>query len=208
VPAGSPVRDRPENPCRASIASFDRVGVRRVSPARAGPPTGPVVPLPRPARCPGLPGFRPRLRACRTPTWSKGFAALLAAHAQGPAHLTKRGLALVQSALAAPDRPAAAHGGPDVPAWDRDRRRLTVGGRVVRAVARLAPGQTAVLDALQAAGWPRGGVPNPFRPAGSRAAARRLEYTVKNLNRRLRGRDQRFREDGARVWWAGLRSHT
>jgi hypothetical protein len=39
-------------------------------------------------------------------------------------------------------------------------------------------------------------------------AARRLRYTVKNLNRRLRGRNQRFREDGARVWWAGARSHT
>src|SRR5437588_676761 len=104
-----------------------------------------------------------------------GFATLLAAHTRGAAHLTKRGLALVEAVLTTPVADPPGHPGSAArPEWDRMRRRLRAGGRVVRGFARAAPGQMAVLDALQAAGWPAAEVPNPFRRAGKAGRARRV----------------------------------
>lgn len=135
---------------------------------------------------------------------SAGLAALLAAHSRGPAHLTRRGLALVHRVLlippdTPPNHPHAATAGPT---WDRMRRQLWLDGRLVRTFTRLAPCQMAVLDALQADGWRATGVRNPFgRARSGPLARRRLHDAVTNLNRRLKGQGLRIREDGDRVWW-------
>jgi len=121
-----------------------------------------------------------------------GLESMLSAHRRGSRCFTPHGLAQIEKLLA------------DVPAdgqliWNRQSRRLCLGQRLIREFARMAPGQMAVLDALQAGGWTADGVANPFRHLGA-TATRRLHYTVTNLNRRLRGRAIRFREDGTRVW--------
>jgi hypothetical protein len=121
-----------------------------------------------------------------------GLTALLDAHRRGPAHLTRHGLARVRRLLG--DAPADGQ-----LMWNRRCRRLWLEGRLIREFARLAPAQMAVLDALQAVGWPVDGVPNPFRGPRS-TAVRKLHCTVVNLNRPLRGGTVRFREDGVRVW--------
>lgn len=153
--------------------------------------------------CPKRPSDPAPARPSPADLWA-GFAALLAAHARGPAHLTKRGLALVHRVLAVPPgaAPAPPSPAPAGPHWDRMRRRLWLDGREIRTFRRMAPRQMAVLDACQAGGWGPDGVVNPFeRALGAAAARRRLHETVTNLNRRLQGQGLRVREDGDRVWW-------
>ncbi len=87
------------------------------------------------------------------------------------------------------------------PQWDSQRRQLRWAGKVVKEYGREAPGQMAVLDRFQAAGWPPRIDVEDLVPAGA-SAKEWVRDTVTNLNRNLQG--IRFHADGAnhRIAWA------
>jgi hypothetical protein len=83
------------------------------------------------------------------------------------------------------------------PVWDRASRRLCLGSEVLRTFPREAPAQFAVLDVLQAAGWPLEGAMVPLRCGIS------LKDAVEALNEALAASRLRIgRGDGdRRVTW-------
>jgi hypothetical protein len=85
------------------------------------------------------------------------------------------------------------------PRWDRLRRQLRVGDREV-TWPRTAPQQFAVLDALEAAGWPEAGVSRPLR-----LSRQQLKDALGQLNERLLGTGLQISRDGkgqeARIRW-------
>jgi hypothetical protein len=82
-----------------------------------------------------------------------------------------------------------------VPQWDAIRRELVVGGQIVRRFRVPAPNQVAILAAFQEEGWPHG-ILDPLRGNGDQDAKRRLNDTVKALNRRRLARIIHFSGDG------------
>ncbi len=120
---------------------------------------------------------------------------------------TEPGMALVRhgfSSLAIYSMHGSANssGIPGVPAasaaapfWDRQRRVLSVGGRVVKQFRVPSPNQEAVLVALQREGWPAC-VADPLPPIAAQMAKIRLHDTIKCLNARQENRLIRFRGNG------------
>jgi hypothetical protein len=85
------------------------------------------------------------------------------------------------------------------PCWIASRRQLWLGSELVKQFARLAPHQSAILEAFQAAGWPTR-IDNPLRQAPTAwlaVAKRRLRQTIDNLNRGMTPATIRFRGDGS-----------
>jgi hypothetical protein len=83
------------------------------------------------------------------------------------------------------------------PRWDEDRRTLYLGDQVVKKYNRAsAPNQLDVIEAFQNAGWPAA-VDDPF------GNTRKLNQTLRNLNKALAPGTIRFRQDGTgeRVIW-------
>jgi hypothetical protein len=139
------------------------------------------------------------------------YAALLEAHEMagaGQPLLTTAGvcylrqLVLASRAGGPAQQPAPAGPTPclSVPYWDAATRRLWLGARVLKEFRQPAPNQTAILGAFQEDGWAAGHIDDPLPPAhgeGPEEVKRRLQETVKNLNRGLPPDSIRFRGDGS-----------
>jgi hypothetical protein len=72
------------------------------------------------------------------------------------------------------------------PRWDGRHRQLWLGAKLLREYPRDAPGQIAVLEEFEAKGWPSRIDVRGFIPDGVSSKAW-VKYTVKNLNRKIRG---------------------
>lgn len=88
------------------------------------------------------------------------------------------------------------------PAWDAQRRELSIGGRLVKRLRQQSSNQQAILDAFAAAGWPRR-IADPLPLVPAQCPKRRLHDAVKCLNRHHRHEAIRFSGNGsgAGVLW-------
>jgi len=82
-----------------------------------------------------------------------------------------------------------------LPRWDAMRRELVVDGQIVKRFRLPAVNQEAVLTAFEEEGWPAR-IFDPLPPQLSRCSKRRLNETIKALNRSHLARIIRFRGDG------------
>lgn len=97
----------------------------------------------------------------------------------------------LERSTASPDRHL-----PDVtPVWDRTKRELRVGNRVVKQFKWPAENQERVLDAFQDNGWPVR-IDDPLLPHPEICPKRRLHDTLKCLNRKQANELIKFRGDG------------
>lgn len=83
-----------------------------------------------------------------------------------------------------------------VPKWDRDRQELTVGPAVIKRFKVPAVNQEMVLAAFEEEGWPPR-IDDPLPPHGEQAPKRRLQETIKSLNRNQKRSLLRFLGDGS-----------
>lgn len=81
------------------------------------------------------------------------------------------------------------------PVWDRLRRELRVGGRIVKEFKVPAPNQETVLDVFEEEDWPPR-IDDPLPPRPDIIPQRRLHDTINSLNRNQRYRLIRFFADG------------
>lgn len=81
------------------------------------------------------------------------------------------------------------------PSWDRDRHRLLVGADLVKEYKVPSPNQETILTAFEEDGWPPR-IDDPLPMAPSIEPKRRLQDTIKSLNRNQRQRLLRFMGDG------------
>jgi hypothetical protein len=88
-----------------------------------------------------------------------------------------------------------------VPVWDSERRELRFRNRLVKRYRVPAPNQELILAAFQEEGWPNC-IDDPLHP-GDQDPQRRLQATVKSLNRNQVAPLLRFRGNGNgdRVCW-------
>jgi hypothetical protein len=104
----------------------------------------------------------------------------------------------------APIVPAAPAYSTDKPTWDKDRRELRYRGQLVKAFRVPAPNQELILEAFEEEGWPEF-IDDPLPPAPDQDPHRRLQATIKSLNRRQTTTLIRFRGNGSeRVFWVAL----
>ena len=82
-----------------------------------------------------------------------------------------------------------------VPKWDRLRRELRVGVRIVKEYRRPAPNQETILAAFEEEGWPFR-IDDPLPPHKDHDSKRRLHDAINKLNRRQKQRLLKFRGDG------------
>jgi hypothetical protein len=82
-----------------------------------------------------------------------------------------------------------------VPQWDRARRVLAVGGRIVKQYRVPSANQGTVLDAFQHEGWPRR-IDDPLTYRAGRDPKYRLHFTINRLNQSQQQRLIRFFGDG------------
>ncbi len=87
-------------------------------------------------------------------------------------------------------------GEPLVPKWDRDRQQLRVGSVVVKQFKVPAPNQETILAALEEESWPSR-IDDPLPPHPDQTPKRRLQETIKSLNRNQRRSIVRFLGDGS-----------
>ncbi|MBU4272473.1 MAG: hypothetical protein KKE86_05040 [Planctomycetes bacterium] len=92
------------------------------------------------------------------------------------------------------------------PRWDATRRELTVDGQVIKRFRVPAANQEAVLAAFEEEGWPPR-IFDPLPPRADQESKRRLNETVKALNRSRLARIIRFAGDGTGegVLWEWVR---
>jgi hypothetical protein len=89
----------------------------------------------------------------------------------------------------------------DKPSWDKDRRELRFRGQLVKAFRLPALNQELVLDSFEEEGWPEF-IDDPLPPAQGLDPRRRLQATIKALNRHQETALIRFRGNGTeRVFW-------
>lgn len=81
------------------------------------------------------------------------------------------------------------------PKWDRDRHQLWVGDRLVKCFKLPSPNQETVLTTFEEDGWPPR-IDDPLPPAGEIDPKRRLQDTIKSLNRCQKAGRIRFSGDG------------
>jgi hypothetical protein len=108
-----------------------------------------------------------------------------------PAHSSK-GLPMV-------DRPAlflGAADGPLAPNWDRDRQELRIGSIVVKQFKVPASNQETILAAFEEESWPPR-IDDPLPPHPEQSPKRRLQETIKSLNRNQKRSLLRFLGDGS-----------
>lgn len=92
------------------------------------------------------------------------------------------------------------------PRWDADARLLRLDGKTVRQYKRRASNQELILSAFQEEGWPAR-IDDPLPPHPDQDTKRRLNDTIKCLNRKQENQLIHFRGDGTGegvVW--GLRN--
>src|SRR5262249_37749609 len=82
------------------------------------------------------------------------------------------------------------------PHYDRDRRELSLGGKLVKRLKQRAPDQTLILDAFEEQNWPAR-IANPLSPRGhGRPRKLRLNPAIYRLNRHQVHSLRHFRGDG------------
>ncbi len=92
--------------------------------------------------------------------------------------------------------PEAVSDAAQVPSYDRDRRGLWLGSRLVKRFAQPAPDQHTILSAFQELGWPSR-IDDPLPPNyRGQDTKLRLGDVIKRLNRHQQHRVIRFRGDG------------
>lgn len=89
-----------------------------------------------------------------------------------------------------------------VPHWDPHRRELWLDGMLVKRFRQPSPSQEKVLLAFQKEGWPPS-IEDPLSSSPVQNPKRRLNQTIRNLNRSHRNSLIRFGGDGTgqRVTW-------
>ncbi len=89
-----------------------------------------------------------------------------------------------------------------VPSWDRNRRTLRLGDKIVKRFRVPSPSQEAILIAFEEEGWPAA-IYDPLPPHPMQDAKRRLRATLQSLNGGQSHRLVRFRGDGSgeRIVW-------
>ena len=96
------------------------------------------------------------------------------------------------------DRPLLAIASPTkflTPKWDRDRQELRVGSTIVKRFRVPAASQEAILAAFEEESWPPR-IDDPLPPRSEQSPKRRLQETIKSLNRNQRHSLIRFSGDG------------
>ncbi|MEX0677384.1 MAG: hypothetical protein WD063_09930 [Pirellulales bacterium] len=83
-----------------------------------------------------------------------------------------------------------------VPKWDRDRQELRVGSVVVKRFRVPAASQEAILAAFEEECWPPR-IDDPLPPRKDQSPKRRLQETIKSLNRNQKHPLLRFLGDGS-----------
>ncbi len=98
----------------------------------------------------------------------------------------------------AADQPvlAIAHPRPLSPSWDRNRQELKVGNTVVKRFRVPAANQESILAAFEEEHWPPR-IDDPLPPHPEQSPKRRLQETIKSLNRNQRTSMIRFLGDGS-----------
>jgi hypothetical protein len=86
--------------------------------------------------------------------------------------------------------------GPLTPTWDRDRQELRVGAIVVKQFKVPAANQETILGAFEEESWPPR-IDDPLRPHCEQSPKRRLQETIKSLNRNQKRYLLRFLGDGS-----------
>ena len=84
---------------------------------------------------------------------------------------------------------------PSRPHWDRDRQELLVGSIVVKRFRVPAVSQEAILAAFEEDAWPPR-IDDPLPPRRDQSPKRRLQETIKSLNRNQKHPLVRFQGDG------------
>jgi hypothetical protein len=83
-----------------------------------------------------------------------------------------------------------------LPKWDRDRQELKVGTTVVKRFRVPAANQEAILAAFEEESWPAR-IDDPLPPHHDQSPKRRLQETIKSLNRNQKQGLIRFLGDGS-----------
>jgi hypothetical protein len=83
-----------------------------------------------------------------------------------------------------------------VPKWDRDRQELSIGSIVIKRFKVPAANQEAILAAFEEEGWPAR-IDDPLPPHREQSPKRRLQETIKSLNRNQKRPFLRFLGDGS-----------
>jgi hypothetical protein len=84
---------------------------------------------------------------------------------------------------------------PLVPTWDRVRQELRVGSIIVKRYRVPASSQEAILAAFEEESWPPR-IDDPLPPRSDQSPKRRLQETIKSLNRNQKNQLIRFLGDG------------
>lgn len=82
------------------------------------------------------------------------------------------------------------------PKWDRDRQELKLGTILVKRFKVPAANQEMILAAFEEEGWPAR-IDDPLPPHCEQSSKRRLQETIKSLNRNQRTQAIRFLGDGS-----------
>jgi hypothetical protein len=83
-----------------------------------------------------------------------------------------------------------------VPKWDRDRQELKIGSIIVKRFKVPAGNQEAILAAFEEEAWPTR-IDDPLPPHREQSPKRRLQETIKSLNRNQKRPLLRFLGDGS-----------
>ena len=86
------------------------------------------------------------------------------------------------------------------PCWNRDRRELTFQGQLVKSYRVPSPNQELILSVFQEEDWPEF-IDDPLPPQNNLEPHRRLQATVKSLNRHQSDRLIRFRGNASKIFW-------
>jgi len=128
-----------------------------------------------------------------------GYESLAVTMGQLPAAAPLTGAA---ADIAAPTTGSAAPRAVDLPQWDASQRELRFRGKVVKRYRVPAPNQERILSAFEEESWPPG-IDDPLPPDGDQDPIRRLQATIKSLNRNQLHALIRFRGNGNgdRICW-------
>jgi hypothetical protein len=85
--------------------------------------------------------------------------------------------------------------GRTIPHWDRDRRELRLGSRLIKQFKLPSPNQEMILTVFDEENWPAR-IDDPLSPSTTVNTKQRLHDTIKNLNRNQKQRLIRFLGDG------------
>lgn len=129
------------------------------------------------------------------------FCRLLGENGESPLVSDSQHTSTSPSSLTAPQVAASDENvAPVKPHWNRDRRELTFRGQLVKCYRVPSPNQELILSVFQEEEWPEF-IDDPLPPHDNLEPHRRLQATVKSLNRHQNDRLIRFRGNASRIFW-------